>query len=131
MTRARRLAAGGRIDRSRPLRFTYEGAVLHGYAGDTLASALLANGIGIVGSGIYSGRPRGIVAAGVEDPGGLVQVELPGGSEPMVRAAAVELFDGLAARGLAGKGRLSVERETARFDKRFVHCDVQIGRAHV
>jgi len=126
MTRARRLPGGGRIDRTRRLGFHFDGAAYAGHPGDTLASALLANGVGIVGRGVYSGRPRGIVAAGVEDPGALVQVELPGGSEPMLRAAAVELFDGLVADGLPGKGRLTIERESARFDKRYRHVDVLV-----
>lgn len=126
MTRARRLPAGGSIDRSRTLRFTFDGTAYTGHPGDTLASALLANGVGIVGRGVYSGKPRGIVAAGVEDPGALVQAELPGGSEPMLRAAALELTDGLVATGLPGRGRLTIERETARFDKRFVFCDVLV-----
>ena len=120
-----RVATGGRVDRSRPLRFTFDGVAYTGFAGDTLASALLANGVGIVARGVYTGRPRGIMAAGVDDPGALVQVDGTTASEPMLRAAAVELVDGLVARGLAGKGRL-VPGDTGRFDKRHVHCDVLV-----
>jgi sarcosine oxidase subunit alpha len=120
-----RVAAGGRIDRSRPLRFTFDGVAYQGFAGDTLASALLANGVDVVARGVYSGRPRGIMAAGVEEPGALVQVDGPTASEPMLRATAVELFDGLVARGLPGKGEL-ILGDTGRFDKRYVHCDVLV-----
>jgi len=120
-----RLTAGGRVDRARPLRFTFDGIAYEGLAGDTLASALLANGMGIVARGVDTGRPRGIMAAGVEDPGALIQVDGPTASEPMLRATAVELVDGLVARGLPGRGRL-VLGDTGRFDKRFVHCDVLV-----
>ncbi|MFN8620006.1 MAG: 2Fe-2S iron-sulfur cluster-binding protein [Chloroflexota bacterium] len=122
---ATRLPSGGRIDRSRPLRFTFDGAAHTGFAGDTLGSALLANGVDVVARGVYSGRPRGILAAGVEEPGALVQVETATASEPMLRAPAVELVDGLAAYGLQGKGRL-VPEAGGRFDKRWVHCDVLV-----
>ncbi|TMG35623.1 MAG: hypothetical protein E6H92_11025, partial [Chloroflexi bacterium] len=88
-----RLKAGGRIDRSRPLRFTFNGEAYKGFAGDTLASALLANDVRVVARSVTLGRPRGILAAGVEEPNALVQA----GLEPMVRATQVELVDGLEA----------------------------------
>ena len=106
----RRVDGHGRVDRSAPLAFTFDGAPLTGFRGDTLASALLANGVDVVGTSIHRGRPRGISAAGAEEPNGLVQVELGGGSEPMLRATEVELFDGLAARGLPGRGALDAPR---------------------
>ncbi len=67
-----RLAAGGLIDRSIPLRFTYNGTVMTGYEGDTLASALLANGVSIVGRSFKYHRPRGIVGVGPEEPKALM-----------------------------------------------------------
>ena len=63
-----RLSQGGRIDRSKPLRFTFDGKTYYGYQGDTLASALLANGIVLVGRSFKYHRPRGILSAGAEEP---------------------------------------------------------------
>lgn len=122
----RRLDGRGRVDPSAPLRFFFDGTEYSGLRGDTLASALLANGVDVVGSSIYRGRPRGISAAGPEDPGALVQVQRGGGSEPMLRATEVELFDGLVADGLSGRGRLDPEPDRALYDKVYVHCDVLV-----
>ena len=121
----RRVDGHGRVDRGAPLAFTFDGAPLTGFRGDTLASALLANGVDVVGTSIHRGRPRGISAAGAEEPNGLVQVELGGGSEPMLRATEVELFDGLAARGLPGRGALDA-RDDATYDRMYAHCDVLV-----
>jgi sarcosine oxidase subunit alpha len=93
-----RLPAGGRIDRGRPLGFTFNGIRYQGFAGDTLASALLANGIHLVGRSFKYHRPRGIVTAGVEEPNALVQLGLGARTEPNVRATQAELYDGLEAR---------------------------------
>jgi sarcosine oxidase subunit alpha len=82
---------GGRVDRSRPLRFTFNGRDYTGYAGDTLASALLANGVHQVASSIKFGRPRGIVTAGADEPSAVVQIEAPF-PEPMLTATTVELY---------------------------------------
>jgi len=123
-----RLPQGGRIDRSRPLRFTFNGASYGGYSGDTLASALLANDVRVVARSVTYGRPRGIFSAGIEEPNALVQI----GPEPMLCATQVELVDGLEAVGLNGKGRAVAERDTARFDKVHAHCEVLVvggGRA--
>ncbi|MBH0237423.1 sarcosine oxidase subunit alpha family protein [Methylobrevis albus] len=93
-----RLAAGGRIDRSRPLRFTFDGRSFRGFAGDTLASALIAEGVHLVGRSFKYHRPRGIVSAGADEPNALVGV---GADEahytPNLRATQVELHDGLVA----------------------------------
>ncbi|TIS10352.1 MAG: hypothetical protein E5X14_01515, partial [Mesorhizobium sp.] len=70
----RRLHEGGRIDRSRPMEFIFDGRALAGYRGDTLASALLANGFGLVGRSFKYHRPRGIYSAGPEEPNALVTV---------------------------------------------------------
>jgi len=69
----RRLADGGLIDRSRPLSFRFEGRSYRGFAGDTLASALLANGVRILGRSFKYHRPRGLLAAGTEEPNALVR----------------------------------------------------------
>ena len=92
-----RLPSGGRVDRSRELRFTVDDAEYVGHPGDTVASALLANGRIEVGPSIYRGRPRGIVAAGAEEPNALLQVN-GDCSEPMVPATVRSLVDGLTAR---------------------------------
>ena len=123
-----RLAAGGtRIDRNRPVRFTFDGTEYEGFAGDTIASALLANDVAVVGRGIYTGRPRGIFTAGPEEPNALVQVDWPNGaSEPMLRATVVEIVDGLVAHALAGRGRLVEGTDNGRFDKRYRHVEVLV-----
>ncbi|MEM9443697.1 MAG: 2Fe-2S iron-sulfur cluster-binding protein, partial [Pseudomonadota bacterium] len=92
-----RLAVGGRIDRLRPLAFTFNGENLQGYQGDTLASALLANGIHLVGRSFKYHRPRGIMTAGPEEPSALVQLESGARTEPNMRATQIELFDRLVA----------------------------------
>jgi sarcosine oxidase subunit alpha len=126
----RRVPGLGRVNRLRPLRFTFDGVEHEGLEGDTLASALLANGVSVVAHGIYTGRPRGIMAAGIEDPNATVQVRWPDGtSEPMLRATQLELVDGLAATSLAGQGRLEPAPEsthTGRFAKRYGQCDVLV-----
>jgi sarcosine oxidase subunit alpha len=94
-----RLARGGRlIDRSRPVGFTWNGRKLTGFAGDTLASALLANGETLVGRSFKYHRPRGIVASGAEEPNALVGLGTGGHFEPNARATTVELVEGAEAR---------------------------------
>jgi len=97
-----RLQHGGRIDRSRPLRFSFNGKSLEGYAGDTLASALLANGVSLIGRSFKLHRPRGIVAAGAEEPNAIVQIGKGASTQPNMRATQVELYDGLVARSTKG-----------------------------
>jgi sarcosine oxidase subunit alpha len=120
-----RLDGYGRIDRSRTLTFTFDGTTYTGHPGDTLASALLANGVHRVATSVTLGRPRGIAAAWSEDPSGLVQVEEPF-PEPMLLASTIELTDGLVARGLPGRGRLAEVPDTARYDRKYTHCDVLV-----
>ncbi|GAA1623428.1 2Fe-2S iron-sulfur cluster-binding protein [Actinoplanes couchii] len=107
------------------LRFTFDGRDYQGRNGDTLASALLRNGVHVVSSGIRTGRPRGILTAGVEEPNAIVQIEEPF-PEPMLTATTVELFDGLVARGLRGQGRLADRPDPARYDAIHAHCDVLV-----
>jgi sarcosine oxidase subunit alpha len=153
-----RLSSGGRIDRTRPIHFTFNGVRYPGYEGDTLASALLANDVRVVAHSVTDGRPRGIFTAGVEEPNALVHV----GDDTMLRATQVELVDGLEAIGLNGRGRLSLDPQflfpsggehgggslgspspsgggqgggsSDRYDKIYAHCEVLIiggGRAGI
>jgi sarcosine oxidase subunit alpha len=94
-----RLAApwGQRLDRSRELSFEFNGRRMTGFAGDTLASALLANGVQLVGRSFKLHRPRGIFSCGIEEPTGLVDLGEGAVRTPNARAPAVELFDGLTA----------------------------------
>ncbi|MDT9600223.1 sarcosine oxidase subunit alpha family protein [Sphingosinicella rhizophila] len=93
-----RLGTGGSIDRSRPIRFTFEGRTLTGFAGDTLASALLANGVRLAGRSFKYHRPRGLVGAGVEESNVLVQLGEGARSTPNVQATQIPLYDGLVAK---------------------------------
>ncbi|MFJ8050624.1 sarcosine oxidase subunit alpha family protein [Streptomyces luteogriseus] len=120
-----RLPQGGRVDRGTVLRFTVDGRELTGHPGDTLASAMLANGLVEVAPSLYRGRPRGIVAAGVEEPNALVQLDGPC-SEGMLPATTVELYDGLSATTLSGMGRLDPSPDPAVYDKKYVHTDVLV-----
>src|SRR6516225_7053372 len=98
MSGAWRLPAGGRIDRARRLRFRFDGRAFEGCAGDTLASALLANGLHLVGRSLKYHRPRGILAAGADEPNALVEIIRDGARRtPNLRATQVELYDGLIA----------------------------------
>ena len=94
-----RLATGGRLlDKTAPLSFTFNGARMRGYAGDTLASALLANDQMLVGRSFKYHRPRGIVTSGPEEPNALVGLGQEGRFEPNARATTTELFEGLEAK---------------------------------
>ncbi|MFI7066170.1 2Fe-2S iron-sulfur cluster-binding protein [Kribbella sp. NPDC050124] len=120
-----RLPTGGRIDRSTVLTFTVDDVEYVGHPGDTVASALLANGRVRVGDSIYRKRPRGILAAGPEEPNALLQVHGEQ-SEPMVPATVRELADGFSASTLSGLGVLDPEPDTATYDKKFVHTEVLV-----
>lgn len=93
-----RIEGRGLIDRSHPMAFTFDGASYLGAEGDTLASALLANDVRLVGRSFKYHRPRGIFSAGSEEPNALVTVGLGAAQTPNVRATVQELYDGLTAR---------------------------------
>ncbi len=93
----RRLPEGGEIDRLAPLAFSFDGKRYIGHAGDTLASALLANGVRLVGRSFKYHRPRGVYTAGPEEPNALVTLRSGARREPNARATVVELFAGLEA----------------------------------
>ncbi len=86
---------GGLVDRSKPLTARFDGQAIHGFAGDTLASVLLANGIHLVGRSFKYHRPRGILTAGPEEPNALVELRKGPRREPDTRATTTELYDGL------------------------------------
>ncbi|MFN9528729.1 MAG: sarcosine oxidase subunit alpha [Pseudomonadaceae bacterium] len=103
MSQVNRLAKGGRIDRSQALSFTFNGQTYQGYAGDSLAAALLANGVDIVGRSFKYSRPRGIVAAGAEEPNAVLQIGSTEAAQiPNVRATQQALYSGLVANSTNG-----------------------------
>jgi sarcosine oxidase, subunit alpha len=96
MSQSYRLARGGRIDRASPLSVTFNGQKLSGFAGDTMASLLLANGIHLVGRSFKYHRPRGVFSHGSDEPNALLSVDRgPGRIDPNNRATVVEARDGL------------------------------------
>ena len=97
MTQQFRLSSGGRLDRDRLLDFTFNGEKYQGYQGDTVASALIANGVHLIGRSFKYHRPRGIFSAGAEEPNGLIQMNTGATTVPDVRATQQELFEGLTA----------------------------------
>lgn len=124
-----RLATGGRIDRSISWRFTVDGQEFTGHPGDTIASALLANGHINAGNSLYEDRPRGIMAAGVEESNALVKIapRFPGHvAESMLPATAVSLVDGMNIELLSGLGKLDPNEDRAEYDKKYVHTDVLV-----
>ena len=92
-----RLPKIGRVDRNAPLTFRFDGQSFSGFRGDTLASALLANGVRLVGRSFKYHRPRGLLTAGPEEPNGLVELRSGARREPNTRATVAELYDGLEA----------------------------------
>ena len=90
-----RIKNGGKINRDLKISFIFNGKTYFGYKGDTLASALLANGVHLIGRSFKYHRPRGIIAAGVEDANGKVQLYKDDITEPNVNVTEVELVNGL------------------------------------
>ena len=110
-----RTPTGGRVDRARPLGFRFDGTRYEGLAGDTLASALLANGVHLVGRSFKYHRPRGILTAGAEEPSALVTVRRDSARvTPDLRATQVELYEGLDAESL--NRWPSLERDVGRIN---------------
>ena len=93
----KRLRSGGLIDRTRSLLFSFDGRAYRGHPGDTLASALIANGVKVVARSFKYHRPRGILSAGSEEPNALVELRAGARCEPNTRATTVELYEGLLA----------------------------------
>ncbi|PTY38181.1 sarcosine oxidase subunit alpha [Saccharospirillum sp. MSK14-1] len=110
MTQPNRLNSGGRIDRDQPMQFEFNGRRYSGFQGDTLASAMLANGVDLVGRSFKYGRRRGIVAAGAEEPNAILQLGATEATQvPNVRATQQELFDGLVAQPTSGWPSLNTD----------------------
>ena len=101
-----RIDGKGIIDRTRPVSFRFDGREYGGYKGDTLASALLANDVRLVGRSFKYHRPRGVLTAGSEEPNALVEVVGRSNQTPNVRATVQEVFDGLEARSQNRMGSL-------------------------
>lgn len=120
MTQSHRLPSGGRIERDAPLTFTFNGRTYQGYRGDTLASALLANGVSFVARSWKYHRPRGIVTAGVDEPNAIVQLESGAYTVPNPRATEVMLYEGLEASSVNARpnienDRMAIMQKFARF----------------
>ncbi|GAA3328247.1 sarcosine oxidase subunit alpha family protein [Paeniglutamicibacter sulfureus] len=121
--------ASARIDRTRELSFTVDGKAFTGFAGDTVASAMLGAGIRACGDSLYLKRPRGIVSAGVEESNALVKVAARWAghvNESMLPATTVELTDGMDVTLLQGLGQLDPRTDEAIYDRKHVHTDVLI-----
>ena len=97
-----RLQDGARVVVDKPLNFKFNGKPYQGVVGDTLASALLANGVNIVARSFKYSRPRGIVGHGAEEPNGIVQLGTGATTVPNLKATQIELFEGLEARSVNG-----------------------------
>jgi len=93
-----RLENNKNLNQTKKIGFTFDGKKYYGYEGDTLASALLSNGIHLIGRSFKYHRPRGIISAGCEEPNGIVQLELNEFTEPNRRATEVVLYEGLIAK---------------------------------
>src|SRR5512144_2880352 len=96
-SQAHRIGTGGLVDRTRNISFTFDGEEMTGHPGDTLASALLANGVRLVGRSFKYHRRRGILTAGSEEPNALVELRSGARREPNTKATITELYDGLEA----------------------------------
>lgn len=106
----RRLAHGGAIDRTKPLCFTFDGTAYEGFAGDTIASALLANGVRIVGRSFKYHRPRGIYTAGPEEPNAILDLRHGPRHDPNARATLEPLADGMNLRSIHASGTAENDR---------------------
>ena len=93
-----RRADQGLIDRSKPISFTFDGKTYRGFKGDTVASALLANGVKLMGRSFKYHRPRGVLTAGSEEPNALIEVVGASNQTPNMRATTQEIFEGLKVR---------------------------------
>ncbi|MCR9156866.1 MAG: sarcosine oxidase subunit alpha family protein [Rhodobacteraceae bacterium] len=109
MTQKNRIATGGQIDRSTTHSFTFDGKSYQGHPGDTLASALLANGVRLMGRSFKYHRPRGPLTAGSEEPNALVELRDGARQEPNTRATTTELYDGLFAKSQNRLGSLKFD----------------------
>ena len=110
MSGVRRLPTGGEIDRAKPLHFTFDGQAMAGCEGDSVASALLANGVSIVGRSFKYHRPRGIFSAGVEEPNAILDLHHGDCHDPNCRATIEPLADGMVLRSVHARGSAANDR---------------------
>jgi sarcosine oxidase subunit alpha len=110
MSQKDRLGTGGRVNRAIPLTFTFNGRTYQGFQGDTLASALLANGVHFVARSFKYHRPRGIVTADVAEPNAVVQLETGPYTVPNARATEIELYQGLVATSVNAQPSLEHDK---------------------
>lgn len=125
----RRLPDRGRVDHDHRVAFTWDGRAVEGLRGDTLASALLASGVRVLGSSVLMSRPRGVVGDGVTDPHAFAQVGAGDRTEPLMRMHEVEAHDGLVAESRLHQGILPTGPDPDRFEKRHAHADVVVAGA--
>ena len=116
MTQLNRLDSGGLVDRSQLVTFSFNGRDYEGYKGDTVASALLANGLGTVARSFKYHRRRGVMTAGPEEPNALLQVGTGARTTPNVPATQQEIYDGLVTASVNAKASLRADWRGA-FDK--------------
>jgi sarcosine oxidase subunit alpha len=102
MTQVNRLQNRSRINTSKIINFTFNGKPYQGFAGDSLASALLANGVNVVGRSFKYARPRGIVGHGMEEPNGIIQLGSGAATVPNLKVTQIELYEGLEASSVNG-----------------------------
>jgi sarcosine oxidase subunit alpha len=105
-----RLTSGGNVDRGRPYAFTFDGKPYLGFAGDSVASALLANGVGVVGRSFKYHRPRGVWGAWTEEPNAIVDVTRDGKTTPNLRATTEPLENNLAVRSVNARPTAAADR---------------------
>ena len=108
---SRRLSVGGAIDRARPIPFSFDGRAYVGYAGDTLASALLGAGVAVVGRSFKYHRPRGVWGHWVEEPNAIVDLVRDGRREPNARATTAFLEEGVALAARSVNAAPDAERD--------------------
>ena len=125
----KRLDGRGRINRDRTITFTWDGREMSAHPGDTVASALLANGVRVLGSSVLMNRPRGVVTDNMSDPNAFGQIGTGESSEPLMRLTQVEVYEGLTAMSRIHQGVLPIGTDTDRFEKRHAHCDVLVAGA--
>ena len=109
----KRLDGRGRINDDRTLTFTWDGRAMSAHPGDTVASALLANGVRVLGSSVLMNRPRGVVTDTMSDPNAFGQIGTGESSEPLMRLTQVEVYEGLTAISRIHKGVLPTGTDTA------------------
>jgi sarcosine oxidase subunit alpha len=109
MKQKNRLVVSGRTDPNQPINFTFNGKPYQGLLGDTLASALLANGVNVVGRSFKYARPRGIVGHGPEEPNGIIQLGSGSATVPNLKVTQVELYEGLDAKSVNGWPSVNID----------------------